>query len=546
MRTTLILVLLLFSNLFLRADSIPDIVKRTKPAIVEIVAMDEQVSPTKLGTGFFISPDGLVVTNFHVIRSAASLAAVNNNGALFLFEKIVAEPTGVDLAILKFRANDVPFLRLGDSTDKVEGEKVIVIGNPGGFLGTVSEGIISGFRENRYLIQITAPISHGSSGSPVMDENGQVIGVATWLSEPGQNLNFAIAIEKVSAALGWSTKNASTSPSPSQSAAPSQPGVAPSAQNNVELKPIRRFEGHTDSVNSVAFSPDGLLIASGSHDGTVRLWDVQTGTEMRRIEAHRKAYTGVLSVAYSPDGRSIASGDHDGTVQLWDVQTGKEIRRLEGHTDSVVSVTFSPDGRRIASGGWDETVRLWDVETGKEIRRLERDIDVHRKARPPDSAYNVVANSVAFSPDSRLIVSNGIPGIVLLWDVQTGKETRRFKGHTDIVRSVAFSPDGRRIASGGVDRTVLLWDVQTGEEIWRLSPYTFEVYSVAFSSDGRWIASGGADRTVRLWDVQTGKQIRRLEAHTGFVYTVAFSPNGPWIASGSSKGELFFWSAANQ
>ncbi len=170
--------------------------------------------------------------------------------------------------------------------------------------------------------------------------------------------------------------------------------------------------------------------------------DVQTGKEIRRFEGHRKAFAmGVLSLAYSPDGRSIASGDHDGTVQLWDVQTGKEIRQLEGHTNSVMSVTFSPDGRWIASGGWDETVRLWDIETGKEIRRLERDIDIHRKARPPDSAYNDVANSVAFSPDSRLIVSNGIPGIVLLWDAQTGKEIRRFKGHTDIVRSVAFSPD---------------------------------------------------------------------------------------------------------
>jgi WD40 repeat protein len=542
MRTNLIIALLLLSNLCLRADSIPDIVKRTKAAIVKVVAIDEQSSPTELGTGFFISPDGLVVTNFHVIRSAASLAAVNYNGALFLFEKIVAEPTGVDLAIVKFRAKDVPFLSLGDSTDKVEGEKVIVIGNPAGFLGTVSEGIISGFRGNRSRIQITAPISHGSSGSPVMDENGQVIGVATWLSEPGRNLNFAIAVEKVSAAVGWSTKYSS----PAQSAAPSQPGVAPSAQSIVELKPIRRSEGHTDSVNSVAFSPDGLLITSGSYDGTVRLWDVQTGKEIRRLERHRKASAmGVLSLTYSPDGRSIASGDHDGTVHLWDVQTGKEIRQLEGHTNSVMSVTFSPDGRWIASGGWDETVRLWDTETGKEIRRLERDIDVHRKARPPDSAYNDAANSVAFSPDSRLIVSNGIPGMVLLWDAQTGKEIRRFKGHTDIVKSVAFSPDGLLIASGGADRTVRLWDVRTGKEIWRF-PHTFEVYGVAFSPDGLLIASGGADRAVRLWDVQTGKEIRRLEAHTGFVYTVAFSPNGRWIASGSSKGELFFWSVANQ
>ena len=190
MRTALIIALLLLSNLFLRADSMPDIVNRAKAAIVKIVALNEQGSTTDLGTGFFISPDGLVVTNFHVIRSAASLAAISNNGALFPFEKIISEPAGVDLAILKLRATDVPFLRLGDSTDKVEGEKVIVIGNPFGFPGTVSDGIISGFREHRSLIQITAPILHGSSGSPVMDENGQVIGVATWLCEPGENLNL--------------------------------------------------------------------------------------------------------------------------------------------------------------------------------------------------------------------------------------------------------------------------------------------------------------------------------------------------------------------
>ena len=192
---------LLLGQLPTRADTIPEIVAKAKPAVVEIVTIDQKGSPNRLGTGFFISPDGQVVTNQHVVESAASIAAINNNGAMFQFERVVAQPAGVDLAILKFRATDVPFLTLGKSTTAVEGQKVIVIGNPTGLTGTVSDGIISAFRENRSLIQITAPISPGSSGSPVMDENGEVIGVATLQSVDGQNLNFAIAVEKVSAAL---------------------------------------------------------------------------------------------------------------------------------------------------------------------------------------------------------------------------------------------------------------------------------------------------------------------------------------------------------
>jgi hypothetical protein len=129
-----------------------------------------------------------------VIKGATSLSAVNNNGAIFLLDRVVAQPPGVDIAILKFRANDVPFLKLGTSATAVEGQKVIVIGNPTGLIGSVSDGIISAFREERSMIQITAPISPGSSGSPVMSEDGQVIGVATLQSMEGQNLNFAIAV----------------------------------------------------------------------------------------------------------------------------------------------------------------------------------------------------------------------------------------------------------------------------------------------------------------------------------------------------------------
>jgi hypothetical protein len=183
------------------ADTIPQLVAKTKPATVQIVAFDENWSPIKSGTGFFISADGIVVTNNHVIQGAAHLAARTNEGATFEFQHIVAQPDGVDLAILKFSADGVSFLKLGKSSDAVEGQQVIVIGSPEGLQGTVSEGIISAFRENRSMIQITAPISHGSSGSPVIDENGQVIGVATLVAKEGQNLGFAIAVEEVTRAL---------------------------------------------------------------------------------------------------------------------------------------------------------------------------------------------------------------------------------------------------------------------------------------------------------------------------------------------------------
>jgi S1-C subfamily serine protease len=198
---SLFLALLLVLKTPLRAESIPEIVAKAKPAIVEIVITDAKGTPKTQGTGFFVSPDGLVVTNRHVIEGANSITAVSNTGAMFLFERVVSQPPGADIAVLKFRATHVPFLKLGDSTRAVEGQKVIVIGSPTGLMGTVSDGVISAFRENRSLIQITAPISHGSSGSPVIDENGQVIGVATIVSAEGQNLNFAIPVETVSAAL---------------------------------------------------------------------------------------------------------------------------------------------------------------------------------------------------------------------------------------------------------------------------------------------------------------------------------------------------------
>jgi Trypsin-like peptidase domain len=190
--------LLLFAGILCRpeslaADTIPEIVAKAKPAVVQVIAFDRNRSPIRTGTGFFISGDGFLLTNNHVIAGASYLSAITSSGAIYIFESVIVNSIDPDLAVLKFAATDVPHLELGSSADAVEGERVLVIGNPEGLQGTVSDGIISAFRDDRAYIQITAPISPGSSGSPVLDESGQVIGMATLGYRGGENLNFAIS-----------------------------------------------------------------------------------------------------------------------------------------------------------------------------------------------------------------------------------------------------------------------------------------------------------------------------------------------------------------
>lgn len=522
------------------ADSIPEIVKRVRPAIVEIVAMDKNGTPTKLGTGFFVSSDGLVVTNFHVVSGASSLAAINNNGATFSFEKVAARPQGVDLAILKFGATDVPFLTLGQSTNKVEGEKVIVIGNPSGLTGTVSDGIISAFRKDPDYIQITAPVSPGSSGSPVMDESGKVIGVATWQKTGGQNLNFAIPVETVVQAIGSIGTN-------------KQPLLlAPVLRHEV-----RQFkaEAETKYLADVAFSPDGRAIVSGSFDkhnfssGSIRLWDVETGKEIRQFDL-----TGIDSVfertlTFSPDGRSVLSiySKGKGKICLWDVATGRVVHRLlpDIHTlrDRTLSgAAFSPDGRYVVGAGDQDTIVVWDVKTGREISHF-------RDAEEGDKW-------VSFSPDARSVIF-GLMGAdnrdwLSLRDVATGSEIRKFGGNTYGLSDVYFCPDGRHVISTDIENSIYLWDVETGAELRRFAVKAAGwPLEVALLPDGRHLLYfGELSATIDLFDVETGEDLCHFRPRTlaseshdipEGVHSVAVSPDGRLAASGHDDGTIRLW-----
>ena len=191
----------------LRANDIPEIVRKAKPAVVEIVTADARGN-ILTGTGFFITSKGLLLTNYHVIKNARTLGARTPSGAYYPFTGDWIRLPNVDIAMLKFNANDVPYLPLDSNAQVEEGQRVLVIGSPEGLQRTVSDGLVAAIRENGQYIQITAPISHGSSGSPVLNEQGQVIGVATSMLVDGQNVNFAISSAAIDFAMNtWASRS---------------------------------------------------------------------------------------------------------------------------------------------------------------------------------------------------------------------------------------------------------------------------------------------------------------------------------------------------
>ena len=348
------------------------------------------------------------------------------------------------------------------------------------------------------------------------------------------------------------------------------------------------FEDVKGPPLSVAITPDGNSALTGFFDGTIVLWDIETGTEIRRFSGHASGtydpllvvtHSGVNDIALSPSGQIAISGGDDGAVIVWDINTGEEIRRFEGHSGPVRAVAVSPDGLTVISGGLSGTsmmkpgeLILWDLRTGQEIRRFEGQAEavvdiainpnggkvmassgeVAYSSGAPSQVYSLHlwdvktgelilrfedierdVPSLAITPNEDFALTASTDHNLYLWDMESGEQLQAFEGHTDLVRTVAINPTGSRAISGGGDGEVVLWNLEKGEILAHFDAHTAGVTDIAFSPGGRIALSVATDNTIILWDLFNAAEINRFEGHEAAVLDVAFSPNGNHFVSAS-------------
>ena len=354
------------------------------------------------------------------------------------------------------------------------------------------------------------------------------------------------------------------------------------------------LNGHRSGVYCVSFSPDGNVLASGSADHTVRLWQLPTliglkeqrrrrrlvvdldddrfdvrerasedlaelgrkaepvllealnstsSAEVRarlkrlllalRTPAFQQHRAEVRCLAFSPDGQSVASGSRDGSIKLWNVRTGQVVDTIDGQSGTVWSIAFSPDGSTLASGGLDHSVRLWETATRRLLVTLR--------------GHTGPVHGLAFSPDGRMLASAGsFDSTVKIWNVAYGRQHAVLTGHADAVVCVAFSPDGKTLASAGYGGTIRLWDFAASPPTQSDSfhAHSGTIRSVTFSPDGKTLASSGEDRSVKLWQIGSNRLKTTLEDHSAAVNSVTFSPDGRTLATASLDGSVKLWNVS--
>lgn len=332
---------------------------------------------------------------------------------------------------------------------------------------------------------------------------------------------------------------------PSSTAAESSP--KPVSKTLPVNQVILTLSGHSDSVQTIAISPDGETLASGSYDKTIKLWNLKTGELLKTITGHQEA---ILSVAITPDGKTLVSGSRDNTIKVWNLKTGEIIRNINGHQAGVESIVITPDGETLISGSLDKTIKFWNLKNGELQRTLK-----------------VETASLAMSVDGQTLFSGNEDGTIQLFKTYAGKPLKTLTPaqpdnptfdfqKASRVSSLAVSRDGKFLVTNGYDdshqsiqstdgKNIKVWNLETGKLIHNFSIGIGSIDTVAISPDGKTFASGGYVYEISLWDIETGKKLRTLSAKQGGVYTMAFSKDGKIIVSSSGNKSIKVWRLSN-
>ncbi|NJO78364.1 MAG: trypsin-like serine protease [Cyanobacteria bacterium RM1_2_2] len=490
------------------------------PSIVLIDSIDKE-NNKDFGTGFIIHRDDYgtyILTCKHVLRDAggagkvrvSSIADVDIEDYDESFDLLVLRVNGLfteQIFSLCASGNEgkefvtAGFYRFdGDENPRIKDIK--------GELGKL-EAIKSRETGNRITawdlkIADGGFLKPGYSGSPVIDENGYVLGVVSHLRGKGEQ-GSAISIKSLKKI--WRRMPSDL------------------------IKPTwlydKILEGHSGCINNVSFSPiDDKILFSCSDDMTIRKWDIAT----RSSSIIGKHSTKVRAIIPSPNGKVITSGSENGTIRVWDTVTGAKVYSSPSkiHQKRINTLAISPDNKFLISGSSDQTIKVWDIqslENGSPITDL------------PSKHTNGI-RSIVVSKDGNFFISGSSDNLIKVINFN-GKTLRKFI-HSDKVLSIAISSDQRNLIIGSSDKTIRIWDLETAQLIDTLTGHRDEVRSVTISPNNQTFASGSTDGTIRIWDLENKKLLHVLP-HEGAIRSVAYSPSGKVIAGGSSNASIKLW-----
>lgn len=276
--------------------------------------------------------------------------------------------------------------------------------------------------------------------------------------------------------------------------------------------------GHSEAVLTLAISPDGQTLASGSYDNTIKVWNLNNGSEIFTINGHSDKVT---CLAISPHEHNLLSGSCDGKIKIWNLSNGKEISTIIEDSDAVLSIAISPDGQTFVSGKFNSKVKLWNIKTGEEIRTLTK--------------YSQKVSSVAISSDGYTVAIAGWNNTIQVWPKST------FWGHSESVNSIAISSNGQILVSASHDQTIIVWNLNTGEEIYTLKGHSDAINCVAISPDGQTVVSGSDDETIKVWNLSNGQEVYTVNGHLNGVNALVFSPDGEILVSGGEDAMIKVW-----